>query len=56
MNSPEWPVERFERHPTQPAAGWLRISADDLRSDDQLALSVKIGTGYARSLPPRAFE
>jgi hypothetical protein len=24
--------------------GWLRVSADDLRSDDQLAPSVKIGT------------
>jgi hypothetical protein len=36
--------------------GWLRVSADDLRSDDQLAPSVKIGTGYARSLPPKAFE
>lgn len=36
--------------------GWLRVGADDLRSDDQLAPSVKIGTGYARSLPPKAFE
>lgn len=27
--------------------GWLGISADDLSSDDQLAPSVKIGTGYA---------
>ena len=35
--------------------GWLRVSANDLRSDDQLAPSVKIGTGYARSLPPKAF-
>ena len=32
------------------------VDAADLRSDDQLAPSVKIGTGYARSLPPRAFE
>ena len=36
--------------------GWLRVSADDLRSDDQLAPSVKIGTGYARSLPPKALR
>ena len=33
--------------------GWLRVSADDLRSDDQLAPWVEIGTGYARSLPPK---
>jgi TfoX/Sxy family transcriptional regulator of competence genes len=36
--------------------GWLRVSADDLRTDDQLAPWVEIGTGYARSLPPKAFE
>ena len=28
--------------------GWLRVS-----SDDQLAPWVEIGTGYARSLPPK---
>ena len=33
--------------------GWLRISADDLRTDDQLAPWVEIGTGYARSLPAK---
>jgi len=33
--------------------GWLRVSADDLRTDDQLAPWVGIGTGYARSLPPK---
>jgi hypothetical protein len=33
--------------------GWLRISSDDLRTDDQLAPWVEIGTGYARSLPPK---
>ena len=33
--------------------GWLRVSSDDLRSDDQLAPWVEIGTGYARSLPPK---
>lgn len=33
--------------------GWLRVSAGDLRSDDQLARWVEIGTGYARSLPPK---
>ena len=33
--------------------GWLRVSADDLRTDDQLAPWIEIGTGYARSLPPK---
>ena len=33
--------------------GWLRVSADDLRSDGQLVPPVRIGTGYARPLPPR---
>jgi hypothetical protein len=33
--------------------GWLRLSSDDLRTDDRLASWVEIGTGYARSLPPK---
>jgi hypothetical protein len=33
--------------------GWLRVSSDDLSTDDQLAPWVEIGTGYARSLPPK---
>jgi len=33
--------------------GWLRVSSDDLRTDDQLTSWVEIGTGYARSLPPK---
>jgi hypothetical protein len=33
--------------------GWLRVSADDLRTDGQLTAWVEIGTGYARSLPPK---
>jgi len=33
--------------------GWLRVSSDNLRTDDQLARWVEIGTGYARSLPPK---
>jgi hypothetical protein len=33
--------------------GWLRVSSDDLHTDDQLAPWVEIGTGYARSLPPK---
>jgi hypothetical protein len=33
--------------------GWLRVGSDDLHTDDQLARWVEIGTGYARSLPPK---
>jgi len=31
--------------------GWLRVSSDDLRTDDQLSPWVERGVGYARSLP-----
>jgi hypothetical protein len=37
----------------RPMAGWLHISSDDLRSEDQLAPWVERGTGYARTLPPK---
>jgi hypothetical protein len=37
----------------RPMPGWLRVSSEDLRTDDQLATWVQRGTGYARSLPPR---
>ena len=33
--------------------GWLLVSSDDLRTDDQLATWVEVGTRYARSLPPK---
>ncbi len=33
--------------------GWLRVKSDDLLTDDQLAPWIEIGTGYARSLPPK---
>jgi TfoX/Sxy family transcriptional regulator of competence genes len=33
--------------------GWLRVSSDDLRTDDQLAPWVEMGIRYARSLPPK---
>jgi hypothetical protein len=32
--------------------GWLRVSSDDLSTDD-LAHWIEIGTGYVRSLPPK---
>ena len=34
--------------------GWLRVGADDLRSDRQLTKWVELGTTYARSLPAKA--
>jgi hypothetical protein len=33
--------------------GWLHVSFDDLRTDDDLAAWVDRGTGYAQSLPPK---
>jgi hypothetical protein len=33
--------------------GWLRVSADDVATDDALSPWVEIGIGHARSLPPK---
>jgi len=33
--------------------GWLRVDAEDVRTDPQLATWVKLGTAYARSLPAK---
>ena len=33
--------------------GWLRVDSADLRTKAQLAKWVELGTGYARSLPPK---
>ena len=33
--------------------GWLRVAAEHLGADDDLAPWVEIGLGYARSLPPK---
>jgi TfoX N-terminal domain len=33
--------------------GWLRVGADDVRTKRELAKWVKLGTTYARSLPPK---
>ena len=35
-------------------AGWLRVAAEDVTTKRQLDKWVKIGTGYARSLPVKA--
>ena len=34
-------------------AGWLRVAAADVATDDALAEWVEIGIGHARSLPPK---
>jgi hypothetical protein len=33
--------------------GWLRVDADDVRTDQELARWVELGTAYARSLPAK---
>ena len=33
--------------------GWLRVDADGVRTERQLAAWVERGVGYARSLPPK---
>jgi TfoX N-terminal domain len=33
--------------------GWLRVGSDDVRTKRQLERWVRIGTTYARSLPPK---
>jgi TfoX/Sxy family transcriptional regulator of competence genes len=33
--------------------GWLRVDAEHVRTKPQLAKWVKLGTAYARSLPPK---
>ena len=33
--------------------GWLRVAPEDLRTKRELAKWVRVGTTYARSLPPK---
>jgi hypothetical protein len=33
--------------------GWLRVDADDVRTEGELTAWVERGTAYARSLPPK---
>jgi hypothetical protein len=37
----------------RPMDGWLRVASDHLRTKRQLAKWVALGSGYARSLPPK---
>jgi hypothetical protein len=39
--------------PGREMPGWLRVSPEDLASDDDLSRWVDIGVGHARSLPPK---
>jgi TfoX/Sxy family transcriptional regulator of competence genes len=34
-------------------AGWLRVGAEDVRTEPELARWVELGTRFARSLPPK---
>ena len=43
------PMERRGRQ----LRGWLRVAADDVRDDRELAGWVERGAAYARSLPPK---
>ncbi len=37
----------------RPRPGWLRVSSDDLESDEQLGEWIGRALGYTRSLPPK---
>jgi TfoX/Sxy family transcriptional regulator of competence genes len=37
----------------RPMEGWLRLAPEQVRTKAQLAKWVRIGTAYARSLPPK---
>ena len=37
----------------RPMPGWLRLDAESLREDEELAVWVERGLAFARSLPPR---
>ena len=37
----------------RPMQGWLRVDADGVRTKRQLERWVRLGTAYARSLPPK---
>jgi hypothetical protein len=37
----------------RPRRGWLRVSSEDLDSDEQLTEWIERAVGYTRSLPPK---
>ena len=38
----------------RPMDGWLRVEAEGIRTDDELAAWVARGAAYVRSLPPKS--
>ena len=46
------PAEPMEMR-GRPMRGWLRLSADDVRTKRQLSRWVRLGVGYAGSLPSK---
>lgn len=44
---------RFMEMRGAPMRGWLRVECSDVRTEHQLAEWVRLGTNYARSLPPK---
>jgi hypothetical protein len=47
--TPALPMEMRGR----PMRGWLRVGPEHVRTEDELARWVALGTTYARSLPPK---
>jgi hypothetical protein len=55
------PQDGFEREPHaaplemggRSMAGWLRVDAEGVQGDEELATWVQRGVGYASSLPPK---
>jgi TfoX/Sxy family transcriptional regulator of competence genes len=45
-------VARMEMSGRRPMDGWLRVAADAVSDEDDLARWVERGVAYARSLPP----
>jgi hypothetical protein len=37
----------------RPMAGWLRVESADVTTDEELGRWVRVGVGYARSLPAK---
>ena len=48
-STPAYPMEMRGRS----MAGWLQVDAEHVQDEAELAKWVEIGSGYARSLPPK---
>ena len=51
VNGPH--ADRFEMR-GRAMNGWLRVEAEGVETDDELARWVAVGVDYARSLPPKS--